>query len=104
MTQATPQAVNSSRLSTTLWIMVVAGCLIGLLAFGIRSSFGLFVDPISGMGEGAFGFGREALPLPWPFRTWPGALVSRLRGPWPISSDPGVSWPVAGLSLHRAWV
>ncbi|MEY3669698.1 MAG: hypothetical protein RL258_1093, partial [Pseudomonadota bacterium] len=44
--------------------MVVCGCLIGMIAFGSRSSFGLFVDPVSNPNAvGSFGFGREAFAI-----------------------------------------
>ena len=105
MNQVTQPAGNSSRLSTTLWIMVVAGCLIGLLAFGIRSSFGLFVDPISGKGDGAFGFGREAFAfalaiqnLAWGIgQPIAGALADKF-GPWRVLAGGGVIF-ASGLGL-----
>jgi predicted MFS family arabinose efflux permease len=54
MSQSLP---GSSRL--TAWrtpaVIIVAGCLLALLSFGIRASFGLFLAPMSG----EFGWGRE---------------------------------------------
>lgn len=98
-------APSASRLPTALWIMVVAGCLIGLLAFGIRSSFGLFVDPISGKGDGAFGFGREAFAFALAIQNlaWgvgqpiAGALADKY-GPWRVLAGGGAIF-ASGLAL-----
>ncbi len=98
-------APSANRLPTALWIMVVAGCLIGLLAFGIRSSFGLFVDPISGKGDGAFGFGREAFAFALAIQNlaWgvgqpiAGALADKY-GPWRVLAGGGAIF-ASGLAL-----
>lgn len=39
-----------------LWLLLACGCLISLLSFGVRSTFGLFTDPLSS----ARGWGRES--------------------------------------------
>ena len=39
--------------------IVVAGCLIAIITFGVRTSFGLFTDPLTE----ARGFDREAFAL-----------------------------------------
>ena len=58
---APPASPSSFDMTRALWLLLICGCLIGLLAFGIRSSFGLFVDPVSKPDlPGSFGFGREA--------------------------------------------
>lgn len=77
--------------------MVICGCLIGFFAFGIRSSFGLFVDPVSGSGPGGFGFGREAFALSLAIQNlawgvaqpFAGALADRF-GPWKVLAGGGV--------------
>ena len=55
---ASPEAVPP-RPSLPRWrtpaIIIGAGCLLALLSFGIRASFGLFLAPMSG----DFGWGRE---------------------------------------------
>lgn len=100
MTSARP------KLSTALWLMVICGCLIGMLAFGFRSSFGLFVDPVSSPdAEGSFGFGREAFAIAMAIQNlaWgvgqpiAGALADRY-GPWRVLAGGGVIF-AAGLFL-----
>jgi len=88
------------------WVLV-AGCLIGLLAFGIRSSFGLFVDPISG--PDGFGFGREAFALGLAIQNlaWgvgqpiAGALADRF-GPWRVIAGGGVLFTLGLVSMTVA--
>ncbi|MFZ9315142.1 MAG: MFS transporter [Burkholderiaceae bacterium] len=94
------------KLSVALWLMVVCGCLIGMIAFGSRSSFGLFVDPVSNPNaEGSFGFGREAFAIAMAIQNlaWgigqpiAGALADRF-GPWRVIAGGGVIF-AAGLFL-----
>ena len=62
---AGPQAPRSSLSGSSLhgWrtpaVIICAGCLLALLSFGIRASFGLFLAPMSG----DFGWGREVFAL-----------------------------------------
>ena len=54
------------RRSATL--VILAGCLIGLITFGVRSSFGLFTDPLSslrGWDREAFAFAIAIQNLMW---------------------------------------
>ena len=60
----------------TVPLVLAAGCLIAMVGFGIRSSFGLFLDPMSQ----AQGWGRETFAM--------GMAIQNLR--W------GVGLPVAG--------
>jgi MFS family permease len=62
-------------------VVIAAGCLLALLSFGIRSSFGLFLAPMSG----DFGWGREVFAVAI-------ALQNLL---W------GLSQPVAGALADR---
>src|SRR3546814_17096144 len=57
-------------------VVIAAGCLLAVLSFGIRSSFGLFLAPMSA----DFAWGREvfAVPIAIPHLVW------------------GVSPPIAG--------
>ncbi|MBU3725043.1 MAG: MFS transporter [Burkholderiaceae bacterium] len=90
-------------MSFALWLMLVCGCLIGLISFGIRSSFGLFVDPIAG--SGGFNFGRETYAFAMAIQNlfWgigqpiAGALSDRF-GPWRVLAGGGVIF-AAGLAL-----
>lgn len=83
--------------------MLICGCSIGLISFGVRSSFGLFVDPISG--SGGFQFGREAYAFAMAIQNlfWglgqpiAGALADRF-GPWKVLAGGGVIF-AAGLAL-----
>jgi MFS family permease len=95
-----------SPLSLALWVLVVAGCLIGLISFGTRASFGLFVDPVAGpIEQGGFGFGREAFAIAMAIQNlaWgvgqpiAGALADRF-GPWRVIACGGLLFS-AGLAL-----
>lgn len=62
MTTATPPAPDDtsgprsgSAVRGIVLVVIVAACLVGLLNFGVRSSFGLFLEPMSA----ANGWGRE---------------------------------------------
>ncbi|WP_085906285.1 MFS transporter [Kiloniella majae] len=50
----TDKAISSSR---PIWVVLLSGCLVLCLAFGVRSSYGLFVKPISD----ELSWGREVL-------------------------------------------
>lgn len=58
MTAVAPTEPRSPFWRTTLFV-IAAGCLLALLSFGLRSSFGLFLDPMSS----AFGWGREVFAI-----------------------------------------
>lgn len=90
-------------MTIALWVMLVCGCLIGLISFGTRSSFGLFVDPISG--PAGFDFGREAFAMALALQNlfWgigqpiAGALSDKF-GPWKVLAGGGVLFSL-GLAL-----
>lgn len=90
-------------MTTALWVILVCGCLIGLLSFGVRSSFGLFVDPVAG--TAGFGFGREAFAVAMALQNlfWgigqpiAGALADRF-GPWKVLAGGGALF-AGGLAL-----
>ncbi|WP_299397739.1 MFS transporter [Pelagibius sp.] len=58
MTAVAPTEPRSPFWRTTLFV-IAAGCFLALLSFGLRSSFGLFLDPMSS----AFGWGREVFAI-----------------------------------------
>lgn len=90
-------------MSRALWLMVICGCLISMLSFGTRSSFGLFVAPISG--PDGHGFGREAFAfalaiqnLAWGIgQPFAGGLSDRF-GPWRVLAGGGLLF-ASGLAL-----
>jgi MFS family permease len=97
-------APHSTRpLTLALWVMLICGCLIGLISFGTRSSFGLFVDPISG--PAGFNFGRESFAIAIALQNlfWgigqpiAGALSDKF-GPWRVIAVGGLLF-AAGLAL-----
>jgi predicted MFS family arabinose efflux permease len=99
-----PSNARSPRpMTIALWVMLVCGCLIGLISFGTRSSFGLFVDPISG--PAGFDFGREAFAMALALQNlfWgigqpiAGALSDKF-GPWKVLAGGGVLFSL-GLAL-----
>jgi predicted MFS family arabinose efflux permease len=80
-TSAGPSPVSPAPGWRTPMIVIGAGCLLALLSFGIRSSFGLFLAPMSD----DFGWGREVFAVAI-------ALQNLL---W------GLSQPVAGAFADR---
>jgi MFS family permease len=82
--QASPPASPSTW--RTPLVMLICGCLIGMITFGPRSSFGLFLTPMSaanGWGRDVFGLAIAIEMLLWgagqPFA---GALADRFGAPW----------------------
>lgn len=94
---------SSSPLNFALWVMLICGCLIGLISFGTRSSFGLFVDPVSG--PAGFNFGRESFAMAIALQNlfWgigqpiAGALSDKF-GPWRVIAVGGALF-ACGLAL-----
>ncbi|MFN4166333.1 MAG: MFS transporter, partial [Ferrovibrio sp.] len=62
-------------------LVILAGCTIALLNFGVRSGFGLFLEPISaanGWGREVFAFGIAIQTVLWGFgQPFAGALADR---------------------------
>jgi MFS family permease len=58
-TEGDPRPVSSAATWRTPLVIVVCGCLIGMLTFGPRSTFGFFMQPISR----EFGWGRDVFAL-----------------------------------------
>src|SRR5690606_41357751 len=63
---------SASRISGPSWrtptVIVVCGCLIALIGFGVRSTFGFFLEPTSvaqGWGREAFAFALAIQNLLW---------------------------------------
>jgi MFS family permease len=78
----------TARLSTwrTPVVVLICGCLIGMISFGPRSAFGFFLTPMSaanGWGRDVFGLAIAIEMLLWgagqPFA---GALADRFGAPW----------------------
>lgn len=55
MTPSSSSAGSSSALRGAVLVVIVAACMVGLLNFGVRAGFGLFLEPMSA----ANGWGRE---------------------------------------------
>src|SRR5919106_4811694 len=84
-----------------LAVILVCGCLISLLTFGLRSSFGLFVDPISathGWSREVFALAMAIQNLAWGVgQPLGGALADRF-GPARMLAGGGVLYAL-GLAL-----
>ena len=44
---AEASATKESGLPAKIWLIILAGCIISLVGFGVRSSFGLFLEPMT---------------------------------------------------------
>ena len=66
-------------------VVIGAGCVLALLSFGIRSSFGLFLAPMSG----DFGWGREVFAVAIAVQNLLWACASRSPAPSPTATAPG---------------
>ncbi len=77
---ATPSAAPSWR---TPLVVILAGCVISLIAFGPRSATGLFMQPISdanGRGRDVFALAFALQNLLWGVgQPFAGAIADRLR-------------------------
>lgn len=101
-TTPTPPSPTSTASSwRTPALVVVCGCLISMLAFGPRSSMGLFIGPLSeahGWGRDVFALAMAIQNILWgaggPFA---GALTDRY-GPAPVLAGGGLLY-AAGLAL-----
>ncbi|WP_210397717.1 MFS transporter [Motiliproteus sediminis] len=51
--------MNRSGLAPSVWLLMTSACLLLMLSFGFRSSYGLFVQPISAANE----WGRDVIAL-----------------------------------------
>jgi len=104
----------AARLSTwrTPLVILVCGCLIGMISFGPRSAFGFFLTPMSaanGWGRDVFGLAIAIEMLLWgagqPFA---GALADRFGAPWVLAGGAllyivGIIWmayATTPLELH----
>ena len=99
------------RLSTPL-VVILAGCLISAIGFGIRSVLGLFLEPMTG----AYGWSRETYGLALAIQNlfWglmlplAGALADRFGPVWVIAAGAvmyclgliGMSFATAPFALH----
>ncbi|HYH37063.1 MAG TPA: MFS transporter [Azospirillum sp.] len=100
MSTSTPVAGRETGWRTPA-IIIVCGCLIAMLAFGPRSSMGLFIGPLTetrGWGRDVFGLAMAIQNILWgaggPFA---GALADRY-GPAPVLAGGGILY-AAGLAL-----
>src|ERR1700683_379675 len=80
-TEATPRLSSSAAAWRTPLVIVVCGCLIGMLTFGPRSTFGFFMQPMSrefSWGRDAFGLALAIQNLLWGMgQPFAGAIADR---------------------------
>lgn len=85
----------------SLTLIVVCGCLISLVGFGVRSSYGLFNDPLSdahGWGRGVFALALAIQNIVWGLgQPFAGALADRY-GPARVLAGGGVVYAL-GVAL-----
>jgi MFS family permease len=80
-TEATPRLSSSAAAWRTPLVIVVCGCLIGMLTFGPRSTFGFFMQPMSrefSWGRDVFGLALAIQNLLWGMgQPFAGAIADR---------------------------
>jgi MFS family permease len=59
-----------------VWLLILCGCLIGVISFGARAGFGLFLEPISQ----EYGWGREVFALSIAIQNLLWGMASPLAG------------------------
>ncbi|MGP4845885.1 MFS transporter [Marinobacter sp. 1Y8] len=68
--------MSAARLTPSAWTILIAGCLILMLAFGFRASFGLFVQPISAAND----WGRDVIGLALAIQNLVWGIIAVLAG------------------------
>lgn len=68
--------MSAARLTPSAWTILIAGCLILMLAFGFRASFGLFVQPISAVND----WGRDVIGLALAIQNLAWGIIAVLAG------------------------
>src|SRR5258707_9144513 len=105
----------SARLSTwrTPLVILVCGCLLGLLSFGPRSTFGFFLTPMdaaNGWGRDQFGLALAIEMLLWGAgQPLAGALADRFGAPWVLAAGAllyviGIVWMAFAVSPFELYM
>lgn len=102
MTARTATSEQTVELSARrLWVLIMAGCLIAAATMGVRSSFGLFTDPLlleKGWSRDTYGLAMAIQNLCWGIGTpLAGIFVDRI-GPVAVFAVGGVLYAL-GLAL-----
>ena len=82
MSPSSQSSPRSSWRSPT--IIIIAGCLISMIGFGVRSSFGFFMEPISvgnGWGRDVFSLAMAIQNIMWGIGVFIAGAIADRRGP-----------------------
>ena len=94
-----------TRLARGLWLVLIAGCTISVVTFGIRASFGLFTAPLSeahGWSREIFAFAIAVQNLAWGIALpLAGVIVDRF-GPARVLAVGGVVYAIGTLWMAYA--
>ena len=77
-------AAESRPGRSAVFAVILAACLVALIGFGIRSSFGLYLDPMTA----AKGWSRETFALAMAIQTCCGGSACRSRAQSRIGTGP----------------
>ena len=94
-------ATGAAAVGRPLILILVCGCLISLLTFGLRSSFGLFTDPIStshGWSREVFALAMAIQNLGWGIAQPLGGALADRYGPARVLAGGGVLYAL-GVAL-----
>lgn len=98
-TAAKPAALRAS--ANPLVLIVLCGCCISLLTFGLRSAFGLFTDPLSaaqGWSRDVFSLAMAIQNLAWGIGQPIGGMIADRYGPARAMAGGGIMYAL-GLAL-----
>lgn len=93
--------IRGASMRYPLVLILVCGCLISLLTFGLRSAFGLFMDPVSlsnGWSRDVFAFAMAVQNLAWGIGQPIGGALADRFGPARVLAGGGVLYAI-GLAL-----
>ena len=80
-------SAKDTGLPAKIWLIIVAGCIISLIGFGARSSFGLFLEPMTtahGWSRQTFGLALAIQNLMWGIGVPFAGMLADKYGAWKV--------------------
>ncbi|MFT5350775.1 MAG: putative MFS family arabinose efflux permease [Planctomycetota bacterium] len=100
---------SASQISSSQWrtplIVIIAGCLIAMVGFGVRSSFGMFLEPMTvarGWNRETFAFAMALQNLLWGIGVPIASAISDRMGPSKVIAFGAVLYALGTLGMAEA--